>query len=145
MSQFIVIQYGRLENLVTDVQHGQIIRVTTLEMTEGEFNIPGLRVAAIGVHVRTINHSGHILACYLPVAKVQVYDRSSPDSEDRQQVKAAWEKAEALQQRVIVYLQAEAAHRDFEIRTDGIIHLDGVGRPMRGEWKGDPGAEKREE
>lgn len=139
-----IIQFGELESITAEFTTGMIVRVITLDMTEELLNIPGLRVAAIGVHVRTISHAGHILSCYLPVARVQVYDRSSPDSEDHKQMKIAWEKAEALQRRVVAYLQAEAAHRDFEIRTDGIIQLDGIGRPMRGSWKANPGPEQGE-
>lgn len=140
MSHSIVIQYGRLEELIADIQPQQVIRVIPLDITEAEFNIPGLRVAAIGVHVRTITPNHHILSCYLPVASVQAYDRSSPDSEDRQQLKAAWGQAEALQQRIITWLQSQIPQHTCEIRTDGIIHLEGIGQPLHGQWKADPDA-----
>ncbi len=67
-----VIQFARLEEFITE-ELPNTIRVTALDITESTSSqIPGLRLAGIGVHVRTINAEGHVLACYLPVASVQI-------------------------------------------------------------------------
>ena len=69
-----VIQFARLEEFVAE-ELSHVVRVTALDVTESSSSrIPGLRLAAIGVHVRTINREGHILACTLPVASVEIYE-----------------------------------------------------------------------
>lgn len=131
----IVIQFARLEDLVAE-EPPNTIRVTALDVTESTSSqIPGLRLAGISVHVHTISDEGYILACYLPVASVQVYEAVPRDSDPtRQEYDAAWEQAEALKERVLVYLKEKG-----RIVSDaGVIHMGDV-RPLRGTWASDPG------
>lgn len=80
-----VIQFARLEELVAE-EPPNTIRVTALDVTESTSSqIPGLRLAGIGVHVRTISDEGHILACYMPVASVQIYEAVPRDSDPTRQ------------------------------------------------------------
>ena len=129
-----VIQFARLEEFITE-ELPNTVRVTALDVTESTSSqIPGLRLAGIGVHVRTINGEGHILACYLPVASVQIYEVVPRYSDPtRKEYDAAWEQAEALKERVMAYLQ----EKGFAVSGAGVIHLDGV-RPLRGAWPSDP-------
>lgn len=129
-----VIQFARLEEFVAE-ELPSTVRVAALDITESTSSqIPGLRLAGIGVHVRTINAEGHILACYLPVAGVQIYEAVPRDSDPtRQAYDAAWEKAEALKERVMAYLQESGC----TVSGAGVIHLDDV-RPLRAAWPSDP-------
>ncbi len=129
-----VIQFARLEELVAE-ELPNTVRVTALDVTESTSSqIPGLRLASIGVHVRTINAEGHILACNLPVASVEIYEAVPRGSDPaRQEYEAAWEQAEGLKERVMTYL----IEKGFTVSGAGVIHLDGV-RPMRATWLSDP-------
>jgi hypothetical protein len=130
----VVIQFARLEELVAEAPPN-IVRITALDVTESTSSqIPGLRLAGIGVHVRTISDEGHILACYLPVASVQIYEAVPRDSDPtRQEYDAAWERAEALKERVVVYLKEKGC----TVSSAGVIHMGNV-RPLRGTWAPDP-------
>ena len=67
-----VIQFARPEEFVAE-ELPNTVRVAILDITESTSSqIPDLRLAGIGVHLRTINAEGHILACYLPMASVQI-------------------------------------------------------------------------
>ena len=86
--------------------------------------------------MRTIGGDGHILACFLPVASVQIYEavpRASDPS--RQEYDAAWERAEALGERVLAYLAGHGC----AARGAGIIDMGDV-RPLRATWRSDPEA-----
>lgn len=130
----VVIQFARLEELVAE-EPPNTIRVTALDITESTSSqIPGLRLAGIGVHVRNISGEGHILACYLPVASVQIYEAVPRDSDPtRKEYDAAWERAEALKERVMVYLTEKGC----TVSGAGVIDMDGV-RPLRATWSSDP-------
>lgn len=130
----LVIQFARLEEFVAE-ELPNVVRVTALDVTESSSSrIPGLRLAGIGVHVGTINAPGHILACTLPVASVEIYE-ASPRVADpaRQAYDDAWEQAEALKERVMAYL----AENGCAVTSAGIIHLDGV-PPIQATWLADP-------
>jgi hypothetical protein len=129
-----IIQFARLEELVAE-EPPNIVRVTALDVTESTSSkIPGLRLASIGVHVRTVNDAGHILACYLPVASVQIYEAVPRDSDPtRKEYEAVWEQAEALKERVKAYLRESGC----AVSSAGVIHLNGV-RPLHGSWPSDP-------
>ena len=131
----VVIQFGRLEELVAE-EPPNTVRVTALDVTESTSSqIPGLRLAGIGVHVRTISDAGQILACYLPVASVQIYEAVPRDSDPtRQEYDAAWERAEALKERVMAYLTEKGC----TVSGAGVIHMGDV-RPLRSTWASDPG------
>jgi len=134
-----IIQFGTLEAFVAEkLGDGAIIRIVALDITESASSqIPGLRMAGIGVHVRAINDAGHILACYLPVAQMQLYNGRREGDPTWQQYNAAWEKAEALKERVIDYLQNVAAEKGFTVRAVGVIDMGEV-RPLRATWQSDP-------
>jgi hypothetical protein len=129
-----VIQFARLEELLAE-ELPNVARVTALDVTESTSSrIPGLRLAGIGVHVRTLNTEGHILACYLPVAAVEVYEAVPRDSDPtRQDYDDAWAQAEALKQRVMAFLVENGC----AVTVAGIIHLGGV-QPIRAAWRSDP-------
>jgi hypothetical protein len=134
-----IIQFGKLDAFAAeDLGKGNIVRVTILDITQSQSSqIPGLRVAGIGVHVRAINNEGHILACYLPVAKLQMYNGRRDGDPAWQVYDEAWEKAEALKERVIAYLDAIAADKGFSVRPAGVIDL-GETMPIRAIWPSDP-------
>lgn len=129
-----VIQFARLEELVAE-EPPNVVRVTTLDVTESTSSrIPGLRLAGIGVHVRTITAEGHILACYLPVAVVEIYEAAPRDADPaRQAYDEAWAQAGALRERVMAYL----AENGCAVTGAGIIHLGGV-QPIQATWLSDP-------
>lgn len=129
-----VIQFARLEELLAE-ELPHVVRVTALDVTESASSrIPGLRLAAIGVHVRTINDEDHILACTLPVAGVEIYEAAPRETDPaRQAYDAAWSRAEALKERVMAYL----AENGCRVTGAGSIHLDGV-PPIPATWRSDP-------
>lgn len=134
-----VIQLAQLEELVEeDLHEGNLVRVVVLDSTESvSSEIPALRTAGVGVHVRAINDAGHILACYLPVASIQLFNGRREGDPTWQAYDRAWEQAEALKERVIVYLQAIAAEKGFTVRAAGVIDI-GQTRPLRATWLSDP-------
>jgi hypothetical protein len=139
-----VIQFSRLEQFVQE-ELGQSgpVRVIVLDITESASSqVPGLRTAAVGVHVRAINDQGHILACYLPVARLQLYNGRRAGDPTWEQYDLAWEKAEALKERVIAYLQEAAADNNgFTVCAAGVIDL-GQARPLGATWSSDPALKK---
>ena len=139
MSPKFVLQFGSLEAFVQeDIQSGNVVRVVALDITESvSAKIPGLRLAGIGVHVRTINDAGHILTCYLPVASLQLYNGRREGDPTWQAYDETWDKAEALKERVIAYLKPIAAEKGFAIRAAGVIDI-GETRPLRAAWHADP-------
>lgn len=129
-----VIQFSRLGAFAAEAL-SNIVRVTTLDITESASSqLPGLRLAAIGVHVRTINDQGHILACYLPVASVEIYEAVPRGSDaSHRTYEAAWHEAEALKERVMAYLTEMGCN----VSGAGVIHLHGV-QPISATWPSDP-------
>lgn len=134
-----VIQFGQLEELLTEpFAPGQVVRVIVLETSESlARQIPGWRMVHIGVHVRSINESGHILACHLPVAALELFNGRREHDPTWQRYDMAWEEAAALKQRVAAYLQTVAAAKGFTLRTVGVIDLGEI-RPLHATWKKDP-------
>lgn len=118
-----IIQFGTLEAFTAEaLGEGAVIRVVALDITESvSSQIPGLRTASVGVHVRAINDAGHILACYLPVAQVQLFNGRREGDPTWQQYDEAWEKAKALKKRVTAYLEQVAAEKGFAVRAAGVI------------------------
>ena len=129
-----VIHFRDLDDLVAELEPGQVVRVDMLQITEGTFR-PRLDVdiVGIGVHVRAFNADGHILSCYIPVARVQMMGHTPLDKGYDE----AWERAEGLAKRVVGYL----ADRGFDPRP-GLIDL-GDARPLAGGWSGYEGANLR--
>ncbi len=140
-----VIQFGQLEELIAELlDSDQVVRIVILEMNEGvSVQIPDLRQVSVGVHVRTINSIGHILACYLPVATVQLYNGRREGDPTWQKVDAAWLQAMALKERVMAYLQEEAVEKEFTIRSAGVIDLGKI-RPLQAIWQSDPDCTKQD-
>ena len=93
-----VIQFGQLEEFMAEpFVPGQVVRVVVLEISEGvSAQIPDLRQVSVGVHIRTVNSDEHVLACYLPVATVQLYNGRREGDPTWQKYDAAWEQAAAL-------------------------------------------------
>lgn len=139
MSTKIVLQFGKLEEFIQeDLRHGNVVRVVALDITESvSSQILGLRMAGIGVHVRAINNAGQILACYLPVATIQLFNGRREGDPTWQKYDAAWEKAEALKERVIAYLQEVATEKGFTVSGAGVIDMGEI-RPLRATWQSDP-------
>lgn len=134
-----IIQFGQLEELLTEpFAPGQVMRVVVLQTSESmSSKIPGWRMVHIGVHVRSINESGHILACHLPVAALELFNGRRENDPTWQKYDVAWEDAAALKERVVSFLQTAAAKTGFTVRTAGVIDLGDV-RPLRATWKTDP-------
>ena len=139
MTTKIALQFGKLEEFIQeDLHHDNVVRVVALDITESvSSQIPGLRMAGIGVHVRAINDTGQILACYLPVASIQLFNGRREGDPTWQKYDAAWERAEALKERVIAYLQDVATEKGFTVYAAGVIDM-GETRPLRATWKSDP-------
>jgi hypothetical protein len=137
----ITIQFADLNELAAELPAGHIVRVNALDTTEASFDgMADLRVAGIGVHVRAVNPDGHLLACYLPVHRMQVFGRRPrPNDHEAATYSQAWDKAEALRQRVSDWL----AEQGFVVRR-GVINLGDL-RPMPGRWAADPGRAGEEE
>jgi hypothetical protein len=133
-----VIQFGKLEEFVQeDLGQSNLVRVVVLDITESvSGQIPGLRLAGIGVHARAINDAGQIMACYLPVAHIQLYKGHRDGDPTWRAYDEAWEQAKALQERVVAYLKQVAAEKGFTVHTAGVIDL-GETRPLRATWKSD--------
>lgn len=147
MSIKIVLQFGKLEEFVQeDLHHGNVVRVVALDITESvSSQIPGLRMAGIGVHVRAINNAGQILACYLPVASIELFNGRREGDPTWQKYDEARDKAEALKERVIAYLEQIAAEKGFTTRAAGVIDIGETQPalslskwPLRATWKSDP-------
>ena len=134
-----VIQFGQLEELLTEPYvPGQVMRVVILETSESlARQIPGWRLVHIGVHVRTIDKSGHILACHLPVAELELFNGRREGDPTWQRYDAAWEEAAELKERVVTFLQTAAENKGFIVRTGGVIDLGEI-RPLYATWKTDP-------
>ncbi len=104
-----VIQYGQLEELVSELTHGNLVRVVILDISKSiSSQIPDWRQVDTGVHIRTINESGHILACYLPVASIQLFNGRRDSDPTWQKYDSAWEQADALKERVFGTLRTIA-------------------------------------
>ena len=138
MTTKIALQFGKLEEFIQeDLHQGNVVRVVTLDVTESvSSQIPGLRMAGVGVHVRAINDTGQILACYLPVANIQLFNGRREGDPTWQAYDEAWDKAEALKERVIAYLEQVAAEKGFAVRAAGVIDM-GEARPLRATWRSD--------
>ena len=134
-----VVQFGQLEEFMAEpFVPDQVVRVVVLEISEGvSAQIPDLRQVSVGVHIRTINSDGHVLACYLPVATVQLYNGRREGDPTWQKYDAAWEQAAAHKERVITTLQAAAAEKGFKVCAAGVIDLGDI-RPLRASWTADP-------
>src|SRR5690606_5057754 len=139
MSTKIALQFGKLEEFIQeDLHHDNVVRVVALDITESvSSQIPGLRMAAIGAHVRAMNGAGQILARYLPVAGIQLFNGRRAGDPTWQAYDEAWDRAEALKKRVIAYLEQVAAEKGFTIRAAGVIDM-GETRPLRATWRSDP-------
>ncbi|MCA9901252.1 MAG: hypothetical protein KC433_23865 [Anaerolineales bacterium] len=134
-----IIQFGQLEEMLAEsFSPGQVVRVVILETSESlSVKIPSWRLVHIGVHVRSINESGHILACHLPIAKLELFNGRRENDPAWQQYDAAWEEAEALKVRVVNYLQTAASEIEFTVIPSGVIELGEI-RPLHATWKTDP-------
>lgn len=130
-----VIQYGKLEEFIAEpTGHGNIVRVVILDISKPiSTQIPDLRQVEIGVHVRMINTTGHILACYLPVAAVQLYNGRREGDPTWKQYDEAWDKAEALREQVIAFLEEAGANKGFTVCAAGVIDI-GETWPLRATW-----------
>jgi hypothetical protein len=134
-----IIQFGQLEDLLTEpFAPGQVVRVVVLETSENlARQIPGWRMVHVGVHVRSINESGHILACHLPVVALELFNGRRENDPTWQRYDMAWEKAASLKERVVTFLQTVAEELGFTLRTAGVIDLGDI-RPLHATWKSDP-------
>ena len=134
-----VIQFGRLEEMLTEpFTPDQIVRVVVLETSESmSAKIAGWRLVHIGVHIRTINESSHVLACQLPVATLELFNGRRENDPGWQKYDMAWQEAEGLKARVVAYFQNAATEKGFTVRTAGVIDLGEI-RPLHATWKTDP-------
>lgn len=89
--------------------------------------------------------AGQILACNLPVASIQLFNGRREGDPTWQAYDEAWDKAEALKERVIAYLEQVAAEKGFAVRAAGVIDASAGSaqaidetRPLRATWRSDP-------
>lgn len=133
-----IIQFGQLEELVAELKPGNIVRVVILDISKSvSRQMPDLRQVSVGVHIRIINADGHILACYLPLASIQLFNGRREDDPTWQKYDVAWAKAEALKKRVIAYLQVAADEQGFMVCAAGVIDIGEI-RPLPATWPSDP-------
>jgi hypothetical protein len=71
------------------------------------------------------------------VATVQLFNGRREGDPTWQQYDEGWDKAEALKERVIAYLEKVAAEKGFAVRAAGVIDM-GETRPLRATWQSDP-------
>ncbi|MCZ7673792.1 MAG: hypothetical protein M5U34_45080 [Chloroflexi bacterium] len=95
--------------------------------------------------MRAINNAGQILACYLPVASIELFNGRREGDPTWQKYDEARDKAEALKERVIAYLEQIAAEKGFTTRAAGVIDIGETQPalslskwPLRATWKSDP-------
>ncbi|MCP4417760.1 MAG: hypothetical protein GY805_14140, partial [Chloroflexi bacterium] len=113
-----VIQFGRLEAFVAELSPSNLVRVVILDSSKSiSSQIPDFRHVSTGVHVRTINEGGHILACYLPVATTELFNGRREGDPTWEQYDKTWQKAEALKDRLVAYLQKTATEKGFTVST----------------------------
>jgi len=98
----------------------------------------GVRLAGLGVHVRAFAGDGHVLACYIPTARLQMIGGTvlSDPGGDKRVYAVAWERAKAEGARVREYLVG----RGFDVRP-GVIEI-GDARPLAGGWSTGEGGER---
>jgi hypothetical protein len=133
-----VIQFGRLEEFIAELNPSNIVRVVILDSSKNiSSQIPDFRRVSTGVHLRTINESGHILACYLPVATTELFHGRREGDPTWEQYDKTWQKAEALKDRLVAYLQETATKKGFTVSIAGVIDLGGI-RPLSATWLTDP-------
>jgi hypothetical protein len=131
------VQFAQLEELVAELKPGNIVRVIILDISKCvSRQMPDLRQVSVGVPIRTINADGHVLACYLPWATIQLFNGRRQDDPNWQKYDEVWEKAEVLKERVMVYLQKVAVEREFTVSNAGVIDM-GDTRPLRATWQSD--------
>jgi len=133
-----VIQFGRLEEFVAELSLDNLVRVVILDSSKSiSSQIPDFRRVSTGVHARTINESGHILVCYLPIATTELFNGRREGDPTWEQYDKIWQKAEALKDRLVAYLQKTATEKGFTVSTAGVIDLGEV-RPLQATWFTDP-------
>ncbi len=133
-----VIQFGKLEAFVAELSPSNLVRVVILDSSKNiSSQIPDFRRVNTGVHLRTITESGHILACYLPVATTELFNGRREGDPTWAQYDKTWQQAEALKARLVAYLQGAATEKGFMISTAGVIDLGEI-RPLSATWHADP-------
>ncbi len=133
-----VIQFGRLEEFVAELSSSNLVRVVILDSSKSiSSQIPDFRRVSTGVHMRTITESGHILACYLPVATTELFNGRREGDPTWAQYDKTRQQAEVLKDRIVAYLQEVATKKDFAVSTAGVIDLGEV-RPLQATWLTDP-------
>lgn len=130
-----VIQFSQLEDLMAEpLSQANAVRVVVLDVTEQvSSQIPNLRQAGVGVHIRTLNDRGQVLACYLRVASIQLYNGRREGDPTWQAYDAAWNKAEQLKEQVVTHLKELGEQRGFAVVPAGIIDI-GTIRPIPATW-----------
>lgn len=131
-----VIQFGNLEGFVEEpLEQGSVIRITILDISKGiSKELPQLRQVEIGVHIRTINHLQQILACYLPVATIQLYNGRREDDPLWQRYDEAWHEAELLKQQVMTFIQEKLQGKGIRVFGTGVIEL-GTIQFLKATWQ----------
>lgn len=128
-----VIHFVKLGDLIAELQPGHIVRVAELDITESTYKGVDVRMAGIGVHVRTFDEAGRILSWYWPLARLQVVGSIYPGHAQYEEYQAVWNTVEKAGEAIRAFL----ASCGLDVRP-GIIDLGDV-RPLRGEWGGGNG------
>ncbi len=112
-----IIQFTQFEDFINELSPQQIVRIEVLGTVEATASIHNVARIGLGVHLRTLDEEGNILACYLRTGSYQEVN-GRPVSENSQQI---WDQAENLKARIKDFL----AKQGFQPRP-GVIELGDI-------------------
>lgn len=121
----IILQYLELENLLTEADGADGLRVHVLERNKTTTsNVLSWREITIGLCARAITPEGRILSWYGEIAKLGFYAHAQTgngdSSPEREQYQAAWQRAREQQAELVERLREEG----YVVYTDGLIELE---------------------
>lgn len=121
-----VIQFNHPSELLPDLKPGQVVRVTTAELTEAEDTQGQIGRRIIGTTITAVTPTDDILACNLITGRIELLMGTPADKAAYRQAK---QEAEAHRQTAVDFFQA----RGFDVRA-GLIDLGPVPR-LAGSWR----------
>ncbi|MFO7537579.1 MAG: hypothetical protein R6X32_05915 [Chloroflexota bacterium] len=124
-----LIQFAELDDMLKELNPGDVVRVQSICITEAEGYNGLVSVRCWGVAVRHITKKGLILSCWLPAYRTQIMGQSEKGKE-----KKGWELTYDMEQQIKPHLKAF----DLDIRP-GIVFLDlGASLLVKANWANRP-------
>ena len=120
-----VIQFNHPSEMLPDLSPGQVVRVTTAELTEAEGAQGQIGWRIIGTTITAVTPTDDILACNLITGRIELLMGTPADKAAYRQAK---QEAEAHRQTAVDFCQA----RGFDVHA-GLIDLGTVPR-LAGSW-----------